>query len=951
MYLFLTHCLILLGSSYGTTRHLLARGVDRWLGTALLTWGNIVVTCLLLSCVHRLGDPGWFFRVSILLTGATWLWLRRYHPIPETPSPPGRGDEALSGRLLAGFILTLIPLVYASLRIASTYVPNNYDSLAYHLPRVMFYLGQDSLAHFATGNDRQIYFPFNFNLLQLFSLIYSAPLQTLNFINLAAWGTAGVAIYRLARLCACSANASLIAAWLALTSTQILAQATATTNDLPTGAGLLCVLVFTLRWAQTKLQRDAMLAGLAAGLTAGTKLTVIFFGPAAALIVLLLAWRHWQRSATRNYFIGLRAWIVPGLLALCIAAPFALINLAEKGHWMNTTYDYTLNRPFSVASVGQTSAAYLTQLFIEPLHRFTQNLEFTRQLNAWGEQSLFPHWNAAYAFSPFYLFPPDLNEDHVWFGLAGPFILLCAVFCLLRFRLQSAPVVWLAWLGLGWLATYFLLNKWSLYNQRYFVLPILVMSPCIAALVDAGRTSRHFHKLTRDLLVILALSSLWLGGVYLLLNSSRPYAPLWAGKPAPPALPALPPLMARRMAEQPLVNFDSTDGNERAFLLMMQRSRQRFVAFDAVVPDAYNVFSEWGFPRKVTYSNIEQMSSYTLVEIPTKKTAGVEFLGTIGEGQPALDYYGLAAHANAVPANAGNRNVLIEFYYAPRDPNRYSNMRVRVAGLNPADHARLTVGIEYEDRTTATLAVFTQTGTAPAPVTRPFRRFTIQVDDEASGVKIGAGDVPYLIRTLPPDVEAPDDPSKLFADELIVAAPQPHILTEGLATPEGPYAQWDLPRIRWAKSPVVRLEIPETDQLARLELVFSVRLEVRETADLDVVFNGQVVQHFRLAGAHEWSTQTLQLNLQPGKNVLEFRNVSVGTEWDWLDYLERYPDVKKYLLSLNIPLEKGAQEHYETFGKNEHRVLYLQRRTESLPGSAQLYYLFRTLRLNGYRNP
>ncbi len=948
MYLLLAHSFILIVASYAAARSLTARTVDRILAAALLTWGNIVVTALVLASLHTLGSPGWFFRTSLMLAAATWWILRRGRPEPAAAEAAA---DRFSGGLLAVFILTLAPLVYASICIAGTYVPNNYDSLTYHLPRVMFYLGQDSLAHFATGNDRQIYFPFNFNLLQLFGLIYSPPLQAVNFINLTMWGLAGVAVYRLGRLGGCSANAALIAAWLALTSTQILAQATATTNDLPAGTGLLCMLVFVLRWRSTRRTRDALLAGLAAGLTVGSKLTVIFFGPAAAVIVLWLAWQHWRRGETRGFFQGVRAWVGPGLIAFALASPFAVINIAEKGQWINHTYDFTLNRPFAAASVVQTTEAYLAQLFLEPLHRFTFHLEFTEQLNAWAERVLFPHWNAGYAFSPFYLFPPDLNEDHVWFGLAGPFIFLCAIFCLLRFRVRSTPIVWLAWLGLGWFATYFVLNKWSLYNQRYFVLPLLLLSPCAAAFVDAGRASPVFRKLTRDLLALLALTALWLGGIYLFMNTNRPYAPLWAGDPARPALPALPPLMARRMATEPRVNFNSTDGNERTFLLMAVGRNQRFTASTQVDPGAYNVFSEWGFPRKVAYRNIEQLSSYTIVHVPAKRTAGVEFLGTIGSGQPALDYYGLVPHAAELTSTDGNRNVLVELAYGPRDPGRYAHMRVKVAGLNPADHARLVLGVDYEDGTAERLATFGQTGEAFVSVTRPFHRFTVQVADESNGAKLGAIDIPSLVRTLPPEIEAPDDPTTLFADELVVTHPVPHIATAGIAAPEGPYAEWNLPRFRWAKAPVTRLEIPATAQLDRLELIFSVRLQARDHANLDVLFNGQLVENVPLAGGSTWSDRTLQLTAQPGVNVVEFRNVVVGTEPDWLDYLERYPDVKAYVLSQNIPLEKGAQEHYETFGKNENRVLHRQRRTETLPGSTQLYYLFRTLRLNGYRQP
>ena len=478
------------------------------------------------------------------------------------------------------------------------------------------------------------------------------------------------------------------------------------------------------------------------------------------------------------------------------------------------------------------------------------------------------------------------------------------------------------------------------------------MSPCLATALAAGWANPPFRRSTRNLVVGLAVSALWLAGVYLFQNTSRPYAPLWAGNPAPQALPTLPPLMVQRLPDQPRINIHSTDGNERIFLLMALGRHQRFTSFEKIDPAAYNVFSEWGFVRKVAYSNIEQLSSYTIVEIPTKRTAGIEFLGTIGTGQPALDYYGLVPHADQVTSAEGNRNVLVTLYYAPRDPRRYTYMHIKVAGLNAPDQARLVVGVEYEDRTTETLATFTAAGEAPASVTRPFRRFTVRVEDPASGREIGAIDIPYLFRDQPPDFEAPANPASLFADELIGTEPPKTLIgTEGLAPAEGPYAQWDLPVIRWAKSPVLRLEIPATKDLGRLELSFALRLQAREAAAIDVVFNGRLVKSYKWEGRTSWLIQTLPLIPQAGQNVLEFRNVSVGTEPDWLDYLERYPDVKAYLVAQNIPFEKGAREHYENFGRNEHRILNLKRRLETLDEPGQLYYVFRSLRLEGFRTP
>ncbi len=949
MALFLAHSVLLVCASFAAARALVRGTVDRIIAAALLAWTNVVVTSLLLSCLLHLGSSAWFFRTSLLLGLATWLGLRRIAP---EPAPEPAAESKPSPLLLGAFLLTFAPLVYASVRIAVTYEPNNYDSLSYHLPRAMYYLGQNTLAHFDTGNPRQIYFPFNYNLLQLLGLIYDSPLQCLTFINLASWGVAGLAVYRLCRVNGLRANTALVATWLALTATQVLAQATATTNDLPTGAGLLATLLFLLRWRQTRRSRDAFLAALGAGLTAGSKLTVIYFVPAAGLLGLAVAWTYWRKGETRAFLTGLRAWVLPGLLAFALAAPFAAINVAEKHQWINHDYDYLiLNRPISLACFGQTAAAYLVQLFIEPLHRFTFDLNFTAQLNTWGKQTFFPHWNESYAFSPLLLFPPDLNEDHVWFGFAGPVILLCGLFCAGRGRKSPPPVTWLAVLGLGWFATFFLLNKWSLYNQRYFVPAILMLSPCVGVVIEAGWSRPRVQRALRTGLITLAASAVWMAGIYLFKNSSRPYAPLWAGTPPPPALPALPQVMVERLATPSRINIDSTDGNERIFLLMDLGRHQRFTSSVKPKHDAYNVFSEWGFVRKVAYSNIEQLSSYTLVAVPTKTTAGVEFLGTLGSGLYALDYYGLRAYPEQTAATEADHNILVSLSYGPRNPGRYAKMRVKIAGLNAADHARLALGVDYEDGTSGTLATFTSDGEVPAPFDRPFRRFTVRVTDLETGQEIGAIDIPYLFRDQPPEVEAPDNPTQLFSEELVALEPKTSFSTTGLATPEGPYPQWDLPLIRWANAPVLRLEIPASKDLKQLKLSFSLRLQARDSAFVDVLLNGEFVKNYHVQNRTEWLTDSLLLTPRAGTNVVELRNVTVGTEPDWLDYLERYPDIKAYVLTQKIPPAQGAREHYEAFGKHETRTLNLVRQTEKIAMPQQLYFAFRTLHLEGYRKP
>jgi len=946
MIVFSFHLLLLAALSFASAQRLTRRTSERFLAALLLAWANIVVTSLLLSAVHHLGHSAWFFATSAALGIATWFGLRRLEPAPAETA-----DDAPARWLSIAAWVTLAPIALTNLGVALSYEPNNYDSLTYHLPRAMFYLGQNSLAHFDTGNDRQVYFPFNYNLLHLFGLIYSPPRQVLTFFNLIMWAAAGVAVYRLSRLALLSANVSLLAAWFALLATQTLAQATSTTNDLPLGAGLAVAIVFALRWAQTRRRRDAWLAGLAAGLVVGTKLTVVFFAPAAGLLVAIWGYRHWRAGRLAEFGRAIRAWILPGLLAVAFAAPFAIINLAAKGQWMTKSYDYTLNRPLSVSSAVQTTKGYLAQLCLEPVSRFDFNPDRIKRLNAWADRTLFAHWNEAYAFSKFYLFPPDLTEDHVWFGFVGPAVLLAALLGLARWRRVTAPLVWFAWLGLGWFAVYFLLNRWSLYNQRYMVPAILLMTPCLAAGWEIGTPSGLARRLSRLALAVLALVTVWLDWTYLTQNTRRPFIPFWSARITPAALPALPPRLVDRLATEPRINIQATDGNERIFLLMTVGQHQRFTSFAREVPDAYNVFSQWGLARKVAYVNMAQQSSYTLVKIPTKRTAGVEFLGTIGTGVETQDYLGLPPRANERPSDGNNRQVLVVLSYAPHEPHRYLFTRIQVIGLNPADQAKLRVGVEYQDRTEETLATFRTSGEAPASITKPFRRFFIQVTDAAGGQNLGAVSIPRLTREKPPEFGTPFEPTVIFRDKLIANDPISYIAVTGLEAAEGPYPQWNLPLVRWARQPSVQLDIPADDDLVTLQLTFSLRSFVRERATIALLHNGQLVKYYDLDDHNAWIDESLALKPAAGRNVIEFRNVALGTVVDWIDYLERYPDVKAYVVSQKAPLEQGAREHYEAFGRKEHRALHFKHTLEPAPVADSRYYIFRDLVVEGLREP
>ena len=830
MELFLIHCLGLFWLSIGASRQLVKRVTDQLLAAALLAWGNITATSLLLSWAHRLSDPRWFLGLSLIIAATTCLLLIRTKPEHSTASAKPAESQA-NGWLLLAFVATMVPMVLANLAIAYTYQPNHPDALTWQLPRAMYYLGQNSLWHFDAADLRQIYLPFNFNLLQLFGLIYSPPLQCLNFFNLLAWIISGLAIYRLCRQLSGGVNVSLLTTWLALTAPLILTGATSSIPELASGAALACAGVFTLKWQRSGQQRHAVLAGLALGLAAGSSLLLFFLTP---ILIFGTGWLLRKQAGL------LRNWVLPMALTIGISTPFAVINLMETGKLLEPT--------------------------------------------------------------------------------------------LVLAQCRSA----------GW---------------KEFLPLLLILSPSVAILFEmlAGY-SRFRRGACWTVGLALALGASWGGGNNLLRNSSQPLAPLLKGGLVPSGQPTLPLLLEFRIKDQPLININTDGANECIFPIMATGHQQRFTSHSQVVPTAYNIFSRAQLSRNLSYKNTSKLPSYILLPIPAKRSAGVEFLGEVGGDQQARDYFGLAAQAGKLKPFDANRNLLITLYNISEPTTQTTNTRITVAGLNLEDQARLIVIQENADGRTAPLATFYKSGETHVLIDRPFARLLFKVVDNSNGSEIGITSLPFLPTAAESramiDSLQPTSSSSIFVTDAIALRNSNIIADTGLLPIEGPFFHWDLPyRFRWAKQPSVRLTIPKIPNLARLVLSLSVQPQVRHEAELDVLFNGKLVGHYQLKARTVWMDQTLELIPQAGINVLELNDATFTKEPDWIDYLARYPDVKNYLEANNFPIEAGARDHFASKGQAEGRTLRMRTTNRLEPAPESYYFIYRSIRLEGFTNP
>jgi hypothetical protein len=896
MDLFLLHCLLLLWTSLWSARHLAADTTRRMLSAGLLAWSNLIATSLVLSPFARLGSAAWFIGVSTAIGGLTCLATSRPGPVqPTTPAPAAPDHVAPWWQV--GFVAVLGTLTVAGWWIAWVYPPNQPDALTYELPRSIYYLGQGSLAHFDAADPRQVLLPNNFNILQFLGLVNGAPLQVLNFLNFAAWVAAGLALHRLCRLAGAGAGAALAATGLALAAPLVLAQAFTSTAELPAAAALLAAAVFALHWSRSGDRRDAALGGLAAGIAAGSSPSILLFGPALALLLPGV-----RRKADKA---GASRWAI--LLALAAGLPFALCDLADRDRW-GQYIQFLLEQAPSAAGLKEASLALLA------------------------------------AFDP--LSPTGLGLGGIVFlgaALAG------------RGRGRGSPDVagLVRMLAAGWLLCYLLFRP-GRGAPGAFVPFFLLLTPALALAMHSLAVRPGFpRRAGLGLTALLALATAGMSTHRLWHDSARPLAPLLRGASAAAPLPFVPLLPEFHLKQQLRVNIDTDGADEPILPFLLVRRDQRITSRHRLDPESYNLISRPAAARQAAYRNPGNTPASLLIAFPGKRSAGVEFLATVGRGDSARDYFGLAADAGRIAPVESSSSVLVTVYPSPAGLSDQSRARLRLAGLQRADQARLVAEVKRTDGSVVRVAELAESGDAEFALPEPFSLLTFRLIDDADGGERGSAAITYRptgdTNVQSVDPSQPTNGRSLFVTDLVLSRTLGGIGCEGLLPVEGPFPQWNLPLFRWAVKPSVRVQLPSDSRLARLLVSFSAQPQVRHEAELEVYFNGKLVGHRSFTRRDDWQDMRLDLVPQAGANVLEFRDATYGTEPDWDDYLARYPDVRSYLLSQHLPLEAGAREHYETHGKAEGRTLRQRPSQERIHPPKDYYFIFRTIRLEGFR--
>ena len=539
----IVHALLLAGLSWRSACRLCAGRVERLCAAYLLTWANLVYTGLMLAAVSRLNHAGLYLLMSVSLAAGVEVWLVR-RQVAAIASRSADDSGGRFDRMVRRVLwVTLGIAAGAGLVICCHYVPNNWDSCTYRFGRTFFYLAQGNLLHFAQTNDlRLLFYPLNGVLAYVFFAIYQFGAQWMYLVTAAAWVFAGLGAYAAARGLGASHTGSLVAAWLGLMSPNVLAQATATTDEVLAAAPVLIGLAFGMTWLATGRRRFVFLAAIGIGLGCGTKLHWTFYWPFVLLVGIVIAAR-WRLHA------GISGAVIAGCVALPLAGSFALCNLISAGKIMDARLaDVNLNRPFQMSVAREKIRINTAQLFLNPIPDLVPPVNRDRRRAAYASFNEFfrrccfsdlvetvKASRSGYRFAG--LVKPDgfaYQEYTVWLGFLPHLFVLAGAIGLWMRKLPAACLMGLA-AFFFWHAANSMQSLYIDDAAAYYSYPAVLSVAALGPAWDAARASRRLAG--RVLLagfVCVMITHLLLGANLLVFGDLRGVAFLWS-KDAPPA--------------------------------------------------------------------------------------------------------------------------------------------------------------------------------------------------------------------------------------------------------------------------------------------------------------------------------------------------------------------------------------------------------------------------------
>lgn len=392
-----------------------------------------------------------FFRKRALLSGRT-------HLVPLTWS---------EGAVLFG--IAFIALLSAI--IAFQCPPNTADSMVYHLPRVMFWAQNGSLAYYPTPILRQLNYPPGAEMLLLHLYLLAGDDRWFNFLQWFAMVGSVAGVSLLAKYLGAGTRGQLFAALAAVTVPMGVLQSNSTQTDYVLTLWVICTAVFVWRAVFTEDKISIWWVGLSFALAVLTKGTAFIALP----FLFFLFWRGRKKGfAHTAKMVG----ILIVLLGLLNAGYWTRNMLEQPGHGIFPENETSLVvEHFWPQGMAANMARQCALHFMLPFDASVKTLHdlifaFEDKLGVAHDDSRIFSFDPDHAFSGHYVFNEDVAANSLHFLLGAAMIFMALFFWSSQERAYAVCV----------LAACVLLTciiKWQPWASRFHLPLFLLAAPLI----------------------------------------------------------------------------------------------------------------------------------------------------------------------------------------------------------------------------------------------------------------------------------------------------------------------------------------------------------------------------------------------------------------------------------------------------------------------------------------
>ncbi len=428
-------------------------------------------------------------------------------------------------RLLALFLFATVISVLWRIFLIIYVPPNNYDSMTYHLTKVAYWLQHRSLSPFPTFDYRLTSFPFNAELLLLWTMVAAKADCYCGFIQFFCYLLSGTLVYKCSRhYLKAGAVSSLTTMLIWYSLPEVVLQSTSTQNDLVVAYFLMFSLVYLL-CSTTNPEKYLPVSAVALAVAIGTKLTALFFLiPFIIIIVYLSIAGAWLR---KRIFLWGAVFIVAFLI-------FGAYTFIQNYTDYRDPIVYVREKRAKVFS--QSPQSFVTKSS-RHLHNMMTNQSgmdvyapaYAHYYNALinkisarvfrAIERVFPYDpGPRYPGYPLYKFKSGvqtfaLDEDNAFFGSVGMVMVLVVLYVLFtapirlfikRINTDSRYFIF-AFLFAGYLIPMSHIMRWDPWISRYMITGVLAGMPVLALLFES-RIS--FLKKAGSIVVIYSIMAL-----------------------------------------------------------------------------------------------------------------------------------------------------------------------------------------------------------------------------------------------------------------------------------------------------------------------------------------------------------------------------------------------------------------------------------------------------------